>query len=143
MFQFFELFMAKTTFSQICTTKHNVFTPVSSPVQMFSLFFKKLGEILCGYHLLSILNIPNIPQVREIGWQMIIYHLRCLTSFKLKYFLEILFVTMNTWILNAKYFLKGSSACCDIGQIDRFSIIELNPSFVLSSDNTNCKNDIQ
>ena len=33
--------------------------------------------------------------------------------------------------------------CCDIGQIDRFSIIELNPSFVLSSDNTNCKNDIQ
>ena len=33
--------------------------------------------------------------------------------------------------------------CCNIGQIDRFSIIELNPSFVLSSDNTNCKNDIQ
>ena len=33
--------------------------------------------------------------------------------------------------------------CCDIGQIDIFSRIELNPSFVLSSDNTNCKNDIQ
>ena len=36
-----------------------------------------------------------------------------------------------------------SRFCCDIGQIDRFPIIELNPSFVLSSDNTNCKNDIQ
>ena len=33
--------------------------------------------------------------------------------------------------------------CCDIGQIDRFSIIELFPFIVLSSDNTNCKNDIQ
>ena len=33
--------------------------------------------------------------------------------------------------------------CCDIGQIDRLFKIELIPSFVLSSDNTNCKNDIQ
>ena len=41
--------------------------------------------------------------------------------------------------------------CCDIGQTcigkrcqdDIFPRIELNPSFVLSSDNTNCKNNIQ
>ena len=33
--------------------------------------------------------------------------------------------------------------CCDIGQIDRLFKIELIPSFVLSSDDTNCKNDIQ
>ena len=33
--------------------------------------------------------------------------------------------------------------CCDIGQIDRLFIIELLPFIVLSSDNTNCKNDIQ
>ena len=33
--------------------------------------------------------------------------------------------------------------CCDIGQIDRLFIIELFPFIVLSSDNTNCKNDIQ
>ena len=42
--------------------------------------------------------------------------------------------------------------CCDIGQTcigknrcqdDIFPRIVLNPSFVLSSDNTNCKNDIQ
>ena len=33
--------------------------------------------------------------------------------------------------------------CCDIGQIDIFSRIELIPSFVLSSDNTYYKNDIQ
>ena len=32
--------------------------------------------------------------------------------------------------------------CCDIGQIDRFFIIELFPLSSLSSDNTNCKNDI-
>ena len=31
----------------------------------------------------------------------------------------------------------------DMGQNDTISKIELNPSFVLSSDNTNCKNDIQ
>ena len=30
-----------------------------------------------------------------------------------------------------------------MGQNDTFSKIELNPSFVLSSDNTNYKNDIQ
>ena len=49
-----------------------------------------------------------------------------------------IFKSMNNIIT-----LKICHACCDIGQIDRFSIIELNPSFVLSSDNTNCKNDIQ
>ena len=30
-----------------------------------------------------------------------------------------------------------------MGQSDTMDKIELNPSFVLSSDNTNCKNDIQ
>ena len=32
--------------------------------------------------------------------------------------------------------------CCDMGQNDTIGKIELNPSFVLSSDNTNYKNDI-
>ena len=36
-----------------------------------------------------------------------------------------------------------SDPCCDMGQNDTIGKIELNPSFVLSSDNTNCKNDIQ
>ena len=33
--------------------------------------------------------------------------------------------------------------CCDMGQNDTVGKIELKPSIVLSSDNTNCKNDIQ
>ena len=33
--------------------------------------------------------------------------------------------------------------CCNMGQNDTIGKIELNPSFVLSSDETNCKNDIQ
>ena len=33
--------------------------------------------------------------------------------------------------------------CCDMGQNDTIGKIELNPSFVLSSDNTNYKNEIQ
>ena len=33
--------------------------------------------------------------------------------------------------------------CCDMGQNDTIGKIELNPSIVLSSDNTDCKNDIQ
>ena len=33
--------------------------------------------------------------------------------------------------------------CCDMGQNDTISKIELNPSFILSSDETNSKNDIQ
>ena len=37
----------------------------------------------------------------------------------------------------------ASYECCDMGQDDTIGKIELNPSFVLSSDNTNCKNDIQ
>ena len=36
-----------------------------------------------------------------------------------------------------------SGFCCDMGQNDTIGKIELNPSFVLSSDETNCKNDIQ
>ena len=38
-------------------------------------------------------------------------------------------------------FQKGR--CCDMDQNDTIGKIELNPSIVLSSDNTNCKNDIQ
>ena len=34
-------------------------------------------------------------------------------------------------------------SCCDMGQNDTIDKIELNPSIVLSSDNANCKNDIQ
>ena len=34
-------------------------------------------------------------------------------------------------------------SCCDMGQNDTIGKIELNPSFVLSSENTNYKNDIQ
>ena len=33
--------------------------------------------------------------------------------------------------------------CCDMGQNDTIGKIELNPSNVLSSEKTNCKNDIQ
>ena len=38
---------------------------------------------------------------------------------------------------------EGGGGCCDIGQIDIFSRIELIPSFVLSSRVANYKNDIQ
>ena len=33
--------------------------------------------------------------------------------------------------------------CCDMSLNDTIGKIELNPSSVLSSDNTNCQNDIQ
>ena len=38
---------------------------------------------------------------------------------------------------------KGRAICYDMGQNDTIGKIELKPSIVLSSDNTNCKNDIQ
>ena len=38
-------------------------------------------------------------------------------------------------------FQKGR--CCDMDQNDTIGKIELKSCFVLSSDNTNCKNDIQ
>ena len=40
-------------------------------------------------------------------------------------------------------FKKECGYCCDMGQNDTIGKIELNPSFVLSSVETNCKNDIQ
>ena len=40
-------------------------------------------------------------------------------------------------------FLFQKGRCCDMGQNDTIHKIELNPSIVLSSENTNCKNDIQ
>ena len=48
------------------------------------------------------------------------------------------------WIrIFKKTFISLISLCCDMGQNDTIGKIELNPSFVLSSDETNCKNDIQ
>ena len=46
---------------------------------------------------------------------------------------------------NKALFDKGRRryCCCDMGQNDTIGKIELKPSFVLSSDNTNYKNDIQ
>ena len=35
------------------------------------------------------------------------------------------------------------TTCCDMDQSDTIGKIELIPSIVLSSDNTDCKNDIQ
>ena len=37
----------------------------------------------------------------------------------------------------------SQGGCCDMGQNDTIGKIELKPSIVLSSDNTNCKNNIQ
>ena len=45
--------------------------------------------------------------------------------------------------LVTKRLLSRGHFCCDMGQNDTIGKIELNPSFVLSSDETNCKNDIQ
>ena len=42
-----------------------------------------------------------------------------------------------------KNFKSRGISCCDMGQNDTIGKIELKPSIVLSSDNTNCKNDIQ
>ena len=39
--------------------------------------------------------------------------------------------------------IRCFKVCCDMGQNDTIGKIELNPSFVLSSDETNYKNDIQ
>ena len=46
-------------------------------------------------------------------------------------------------ILRVQTFLFQKGRCCDMGQNDTIGKIELNPSFVLSSDNTNYRNDIQ
>ena len=47
--------------------------------------------------------------------------------------------------LSLKVFLHtiDVSHCCDMDQSDTIGKIELIPSIVLSSDNTDCKNDIQ
>ena len=47
----------------------------------------------------------------------------------------------QTFVYRHPYFRKGD--VCDMGQNDTIGKIELNPSFVLSSVETNCKNDIQ
>ena len=66
----------------------------------------------------------------------------------LKPFITVL-MDQHDWICKMTYYIKYTGrlwsaclTCCDIGQIDRFFIIELFPLSSLSSDNTNCKNDI-
>ena len=46
-------------------------------------------------------------------------------------------------ILNMYHYSLLAMHCCDMGQNDTIGKIELNTSIILSSDNTNCKNDIQ
>ena len=54
---------------------------------------------------------------------------------------EVIFFEQTFIRVQTSLFQKGR--CCDMGQNDTIGKIELNPSFVLSSDETNCKNDIQ
>ena len=42
-----------------------------------------------------------------------------------------------------KHLIGKRTRCCDMGQNDTIGKIELKPSFILSSEETNCKNDIQ
>ena len=67
------------------------------------------------------------------------------TTLYRSYDVQLSFHTMftQTHIVNAIYMLYAHIHCCYIGQIDIFSRIELFPSNVLSSEKTNCKNDIQ
>ena len=48
---------------------------------------------------------------------------------------------VQTFRVQTSLFQKGR--CCDMDQSDTIRKIELIPSIVLSSDNTDCKNDIQ
>ena len=50
--------------------------------------------------------------------------------------------SLMVWDLVTKELLN-KGICYDMGQNDTIGKIELNPSFVLSSNNTNYKNDIQ
>ena len=50
------------------------------------------------------------------------------------------FVAMITCGTDAE---TETEVCCDMGQNDTIGKIELKSCFVLSSDNTNCMNDIQ
>ena len=61
------------------------------------------------------------------------------TSLLLFQFLTCFCVCYHATLLN----IQGKVYCCDMGQNDTIGKIELNPSFVLSSDETNYKNDIQ
>ena len=47
------------------------------------------------------------------------------------------------YLVDLRLIRKKGRLCCDMGQNDTIGKIELNPSFVLSSDETNYKNDIQ
>ena len=54
---------------------------------------------------------------------------------------EVIFFEQTFIRAQTSLFQKGR--CCNMGQNDTIRKIELNPSIVLSSDNTHCKNDIQ
>ena len=57
----------------------------------------------------------------------------------------VIFCLLYDWPINVdKTFMDILKYyCCDMGQNDTIGKIELNPSFVLSSNNIYCKNDIQ
>ena len=57
--------------------------------------------------------------------------------------LELFTNEMFLWLVKVSLCIAfGGEYCCDIGQFDIFFRIELFPLSSLSSDNTNCKNDI-
>ena len=77
---------------------------------------------------------------------------RCKSSLEMGFWIPVVIQSILGWILlgfpslSVLPFLGSASLrgrCCDMGQNDTIGKIELKPSIVLSSDNTNCKNDIQ
>ena len=90
-------------------------------------FFKEICNLNLEVFLIQLPNVFEKPQISN-KWQNI-------TTF----------VPKTCGLSNGVFTLPETETdtCCDIGQIDIFSRIELFPSIVLSSEKTNCKNDIQ
>ena len=57
--------------------------------------------------------------------------------------LQIIYILGNRDTKGHSHDLNCSRVCCDMDQSDTIGKIELIPSIVLSSDDTDCKNDIQ
>ena len=125
---------------QVLTKATPVTPDTPETFQTFQSFmtFQPLQAILQILHCSSISKVP--PHSSILRLECIFYNFYSSIGFHRN--------STEYQLNNYKHFLQTlhsskKGRCCDIGQIDIFPRIELIPSFVLSSDNTNCKNDIQ
>ena len=105
----------------------------------------KALQIFQTFQLFMIFSLPGNPSCSSASSTSRVPPHSSILQLKCIFYIPIGFHRNSTeyQLDNTNFHSSKKGRCCDIGQIDIFSRIEFKQASILSSDNTNYKNDIQ